>query len=238
MMARLGVNIEHIALIRLREKRSEPDPVQAAIFIEMAGADGIVCPIRPESQLLTERDVRLLKETVKTHLNLKIPPLKNMLTLALSTVPDMITIVPGKKPGSTQGGGLDVLGRMEELARVVHDIRGRDIVVSLFIEPIIHQVKAAAKIGADYIEFHLGGYALTENLNDRIDMLDNINSVSLAASKIGLGVVAGHGLNYMNVTEIASLEKIEEINIGHAIIARALWVGMEQAVRDMVALVH
>ena len=237
-MARLGVNIEQITLIRLREKRSEPDPVQAALFVELAGADGIVCPVRPEFQLLTERDVRLLKEVVKTHFNLQIPPLKNMLTFALSVVPDMITIYPGKKPGSTQGGGLDVLGRMEELTRIVHDIRGRDVVVSLLIEPIIHQVKAAAKVGADYVEFHLGHYAQIESLDERIDMLENINSVSLAASKIGLGVVAGHGLNYINVSEIAALEKIEEINIGQAIVARALWVGMEQAVRDMIALVH
>jgi pyridoxine 5-phosphate synthase len=237
-MARLGINIENITLIRLREKNSEPDPVQAVAFVELAGADGIVCPIRPEFQLITERDVRLLKEVVKTHLNLKITPIKNLLTLALSTVPDMITLVPGKKPGSTQGGGLDVLGRMEELTRIVHDIRGRDIVVSLLIEPIIQQVKAAAKVGADYVEFHLGRYSLIEGLNERMDMLENVNSVSLAASKIGLGVAAGHGLNYSNITEITSLEKIEEVNIGQAVIARALWVGMEQAVRDMVALVQ
>ncbi len=237
-MARLGINIEHIALIRPGDRGSEPDPVHAAVFVELAGADGIVCPLRSESQLLTERDVRLLKEVVKTHLNIQIPPLKNMLVFALSAAPDMITIVPGKKPGSTQGGGLDVLGRMEELSRVVHDIREQHIVASLLIEPIIHQAKAAAKVGADYIELHLGCYTGLEDFNERVDMLENISSVSLAASRMGLGVAAGCGLNYSNVSEIASVKTIEEINIGHAVISRALWIGMEQAVRDMVALVH
>lgn len=237
-MARLGVNVEHVATLRERGKGVDPDPVTAAAFAEVGGSDGIVCPLREELRPLTERDVRLLRETVKTHLNLQIPPVESMVTLALNITPDMVTLVPGKKPGTTQGGGLDVLGREEEMARVVHSIRAQDIVVSLLIEPIIHQVKAAAKVGADYVEFHVGRFAAAEDLNERADQLANIASVASAASKLGLGVAVSRGLNYQNVAEISVIDKIEEINIGHAIVARALWMGMEQAVRDMVALVH
>ena len=237
-MARLGVNVESIAALREMGRLGEPDPVSAAIFAEVGGSDGIVCPLKEGLKPLTERDVQLLKETVKTHLNLLVPPTEQMVTLALSISPDMVTLIPGKKPGSTPGGGLDVLGHGDKLSQVVQDIRAQDIVVSLSIEPIIQQVKAAAKVGADYVQFHLGKYAAAEDLNERSDILESISAVAVAASKIGLGVAVGHGLNYQNVTEITAMEKIEELNIGHAIVARALWIGMEAAVRDMVALVH
>jgi pyridoxine 5-phosphate synthase len=237
-MARLGVNIEKVAALRDMGKQRSPDQVSAAIFAEVGGCDGIVCPLREALKPLTERDVQLLKEMVKTHLNLQIPPTDPMVTLALSISPDMVTLVPGKKPGSTPGGGLDVLGHGDRLSRVVQDIRAQDIVVSLLIEPIIQQVKAAAKVGSDYIELHLGRYATAEDLNERADHLENITSVALAASKMGLGVAASHGLNFQNIIDITGIDKIEEVNIGHAIVSRALWMGMEAAVRDMVAMVH
>ena len=237
-MARLGVNIEKVAELREMGGQAGPDPVSAAVFAEVGGSDGIVCPLNEELKPLTERDAQLLKEMVKTHLNLQIPPTEQMVTLALSITPDMVTLVPGKKPGSTPGGGLDVLGHGDKIAQVVQDIRAQDIVVSLLLEPIIQQVRAAAKVGADYVEFHMGQYAAAEDLNERTDRMENIASVALAASKIGLGVAVGHGLTYQNVVEIAAMEKIEEVNIGHAIVSRALWMGMEAAVRDMVALVH
>ena len=237
-MARLGVKIECVAGIRRRGNLGEPDPVSAAVYSEVGGADGIVCPLHEEMQLITERDVRLLKEIVKSHLTLQIPPFDKIIALALSVTPDMVTLVPGKKPGTTQGGGLDVLGQGEGLVRIIQELRSQNIVVSLLIEPIIHQVKAAEKIGSDYVEFHMGRYAAAQDLNERADYLENTASVAMAARKIGLGVSASRGLNYQNVSEIASIEYIEEINIGHAIIARAMWVGMETAVRDMVALVH
>jgi len=237
-MARLGVKIEQVAVLRTIGRNVEPDPVTAAIFAEMGGADGIVCTLNEELRYITERDLRMLKEMVKTHLNLQISPTDQLLTLAFSVAPDMITLIPGKKAGSTQGGGLDVLGNGEKLSRVVDEIRAQNIVVSLLIEPLIHQVKAAAKIGADYVEFHLGRYAAAEDLTERVDILENISSVASAASKLDLGVAASRGLNYYNVSEISAIERIEEINIGHAIVSRALWLGMEQAVRDMVALVH
>lgn len=237
-MARLGVNVELVAALRELGGSVDSDPVTAAVFAEVAGSDGIVCRLKEELRPLTERDVRMLKEVVKTHLNLQIPPTDRMITLAFTVTPDMVTLIPGKKPGSTQGGGLDVLGHGEKLSKIVKEIRAQEIVVSLLVEPVIHQVKAAAKVGADYIEFHLGRYAVAEDLNERADFLENISSVALAASKMGLGVAASRGLNYQNVIEISAIERIEEINIGSAIVSRALWMGMEQAVRDMVALVH
>jgi len=237
-MARLGFNVEKIAALREMGKSVDPDPVSATVFAEVGGADGIVCPLNEAMRPITERDVRLLKEIVKTHLNLQIPPSEQMVTFALSVSPDMVTLIPGKKPGSTPGGGLDVMGQGSKLAKIVREFRNQEIVVNLLVEPIIHQVKAAAKIGADYVEFHMGPYTRAEDLSERADQLENIASVAAAASKIGLGVAAGHDLNYLNAPEIAAIDKIEDINIGQAIVARSLWMGMESAVRDMGALIH
>ena len=237
-MARLGINIEHVAALREMRKGEQPDPVTAAVFAELGGADGIVCLLREELRSLKERDIRLLKEVVKTHFNLQISPSEELITLALSVSPDMVTLVPGKKPGATPGGGLDVLGRGEGLARLVEEIRGHNIVVSLLVEPIVQQIKAAASVGADYVELHMGQYTTAEDLNERADFLETVSSAALAASKMGLGVVAGRRLNYQNVAAVAAIDRIEELNVGHAVISRALWMGMEQAVRDMVALVR
>lgn len=237
-MARLGVNVSGIAELRSLVGQNDPDPVSAALYAEVGGADGIVCRVREDLRPITDRDLRILRDVVKTHLNLQIPPTEKMITTALSHSPDMITLIPGKKPGSTQGGGLDVLGHQTELARLVHDIRSQDVVVSLLVEPIIHQVKAAAKCGADFIELHLGRYSASEDQNERSDILENVGSVALAASKLELGVAASRGLTYANIPDIAAIESIEEINVGHALISRSLWLGFEQAVRDMVALVH
>ena len=237
-MARLGVNVSSIAELRGLGKKNDPDPTAAALYAEVGGADGIVCPIREEMRPITDRDLRILRDIVKTHLNIQIPPTEKMITKALSHNPDMITLIPGKKPGSTQGGGLDVLGHQSELAGLVHDIRSQDVVVSLLLEPIIHQIKAAAKVGADYVELHLGRYSASDDLNERADILENVSSVALAAAKLELGVAASRGLTYANISDIAAIESIEEINIGHAIVSRALLLGFEQAVRDMVALVH
>jgi len=237
-MARLGINIRQIAHLRLASQNDEPDPVTAAVYAELGGADGIVCTLSEDMQAVTERDVQLLKQMVKTHLTLQIPPLEKMISLVLSISPDMVTLIPGKKPGTTEGGGLDVLGLGQKLQRVVQELHAKDMVVSFLIDPNVHQVKAAAKIGSDYVELHMGPYAMAQDLNERLDQLENISSVAMAASKMELGVSAGQGLNYQNVSEISAIQYIEEINIGRAVVAKALWMGMEQAVRDMVALVR
>ena len=239
-MARLGVNIKPIAQLRQLANDIEPDPVTAAVYAELGGADGIVCPVKEEFQPVTERDVQLLKEIVKTHFTLQSkyddPELRPVLALKIS--PDMVMLIPGKKPGTTEGGGLDVLGHGQKLQRIIQELHARDIVVSLLVDPNVHQVKAAAKIRADYIELHMGQYVLAQDLNERSDQLENIVSVALAASKLELGVAAGQGINYHNVSEISGIQYVEEINIGRAIAAKALWMGIENAVRDMIALVR
>jgi pyridoxine 5-phosphate synthase len=234
-MARLCVDIEPVALLREMAGVKSADPVTLSVFAEVGGADGMVCSLNEKFSPITERDVRTLKEVVKTHLNVKIPPVKSMVAFVLNIGPDMVTLVPFKKSGSA---GLDVLEAENELSAAVEEIRSGGVVISLFVEPILNQVKAAAKIGADYVELDASGYACAEDLNERADNLSNIASVALAASKLGLGVSASQGIDYHNAAEIAAIREIEEINIGEAIVARALSIGMEEAVRDMAALVH
>lgn len=237
-MARLGVNIEPVAALRLLGHRSEADPVTAAIYAEVGGCDGVVCPLNSELQPVTERDLKLIREIVKTHLNVQVPPEERMISLALSANPDMLTLVPGKRAGGTAGRGLDIMGHVDEYATMIQTIRSQDVVVNLLIEPEIHQVKAAAKAASDYVELHVGGYTSAQEHGERADQLEHLKSLSMAAAKMGLGVSAGGGVNYQNVSDIARLENIEEINVGHALFARALWTGVENAVRDMVALVR
>ena len=237
-MARLGVNIRQIAALKEMGGCKEPDPVSAAVLAEIGGADSIVCSVNESLKPVTERDARLLREVVKSHFNLRTPPTDRMLQLAVSIAPDMITLVPGKKAGTTQGGGLDVLGHESPLGSAIHSLRNKKIVVSVLVDPSIHQVKSAAKLGADYVEFHLGPLAEADSHADQADFIEKLSSVSAAASKLGLGVAVGKGVNYQNINEIVRIMTIEEINVGHALISRALWVGMEAAVRDMAALVH
>lgn len=237
-MARLGVNINPIATMRGVNTMGSPDPLNALVYAEVGGADGIVCRLGEEFGPLTERDIRVLKQAVKTHLNIQIPPTDKMVALMLDVAPDMVTLVPGKKPGSTEGGGLDVLGHAHDIGDLVQSIREKEIVVSLFIEPAIQHVKAAAKVGADYVELLAGPFVQAEDLNERADQKEAIASVALAASKLELGVAVSQGLDYQNVSDIAAISAVEEINVGTAIAARALWVGFENAVRDMAALVR
>ena len=236
-MARLGLNLENLGWIRQNTMSKEPDPVTATVYAEIGGADGIVCPLREGLEPLGEKDAQLLKATVKSHLNIQVPAIENLVNLALSIGPDMITLIPGQKPGVNLGKGLDIVGHIDSFTPLIRSIRNQGVVVSLLIEPNIHQVKAASKIGADYVELNTIQYAQTSNMNERSDWLTNIFNIATAGQKIGVGVAASGGLNFQNIPDIAAIEAIEEINIGHAVIARALWVGMEQAVRDMVALI-
>jgi len=237
-MVRLGVNVDHVATIREARKGKEPDPVAAAVLAELAGADGIVCHLREDRRHIKDRDLKRLKEVVKTHLNMEMAPTDEMVKIAIEVLPDMVTLVPERRQEVTTEAGLDVASNADSLKDVIATLRAHNIVVSLFIDPDIHQVKAAAKVGADYVELHTGTYANAEDYNVIIEELEKIKSMALAASKLGLGVSAGHGLNYQNVRDIARAEKIEELNIGHSIVARAVLVGMDRAVRDMLALIR
>ena len=237
-MTRLGVNIDHVATLREARKDRLPDPVAAAMVAEMAGADGIVCHLREDRRHIKDKDLYLLKETVKTHLNLEMAGTDEMVKIATEVVPDMVTLVPERREEVTTEGGLNVVGNKEFLEEAIAILRANNIVTSLFIDPDIQQIKAAARIGADYVELHTGAFSRAESLNAIGDELDKIRSMAAAAAKLRLGVSAGHGLNYQNVREIATVGQIEELNIGHSIIARALMVGMERAIRDMLAIVR
>lgn len=237
-MVRLGVNVDHIATIREARKGREPDPIAAAIMAEMAGADGIVCHLREDRRHIKDRDLNILRQVVKTHLNLEMAATEEMVDKAISVLPDMVTLVPERRQELTTEGGLDVVSNASYLEEVISTLRANNIVVSLFIDPDIYQIKAGARLGTDYVEIHTGLYANAEDLNKVIEELEKIRSMAIAAAKLGLGVSAGHGLNYQNVIEIAKIEQIEELNIGHSIVARSALVGIEKAVRDMLALIR
>lgn len=236
-MPRLGVNVDHVATLREARKGKLPDPVAAAVVAEMAGADGIVCHLREDRRHIKDKDLYLLKEIVKTHLNLEMAATDEMIKIALEVLPDMVTLVPERREEITTEGGLDVVRQADYLKDVVDMLRQQGIVVSLFIDPDIQQIRAAARLGADYIEIHTGMYANAPDLGSALDELEKIRSMAAAAHKLGLGVSAGHGLNYQNVREVARIPQIEELNIGHSIVSKAVMVGMERAVREMLELI-
>ncbi|MEK7727790.1 MAG: pyridoxine 5'-phosphate synthase [candidate division KSB1 bacterium] len=239
-MIRLGVNIDHVATLREARKDRVPDPIAAAIAAEMAGADGIVCHLREDRRHIKDKDLYLLREIVKTHLNLEMAATDEMVRIATEVVPDMVTLVPERREEVTTEGGLDVVTNHEYLAEAINNLHNHDIIVSIFIDADIQQIKTAARIGADYVEIHTGGYAHAHAQGEAKinEELDKIRSMAIVASKLRLGVSAGHGLNYQNVRKIVETPQLEELNIGHAIVARAVMVGMERAVRDMVALMR
>lgn len=236
-MAKLGVNIDHVATIRQARGGVEPDPVAAAAMAEMAGADGITVHLREDRRHIQDRDLKLLRQTVKTRLNLEMAATEEMVGIALTLKPDMCTLVPEKRQELTTEGGLDVRLNMQGFAEVVGKLQDGGIVVSLFIDPDPDQVKAASKIGADYIEIHTGTFAEARDWRSERDELERIENAIKLGTKLGLGINAGHGLNYSNIRKVAALGGIEEFNIGHSIISRAVFAGLDRAVRDMVDLV-
>ncbi len=239
-MIRLGVNIDHVVTLREARKDRVPDPVAAAIAAEMAGADGIVCHLREDRRHIKDKDLYLLREIVKTHLNLEMAGTDEMVRIATEVVPDMVTLVPERREEVTTEGGLDVVANQEYLAEAINNLHNHGIIVSIFIDADIQQIKTAARIGTDYVEIHTGAYAHAHAQGEAKinEELEKIRSMAVVAAKLRLGVSAGHGLNYQNVRKIAETPQIEELNIGHAIIARAVMVGMERAVRDMLAMMR
>lgn len=236
-MAKLGVNIDHVATVRQARGTIEPDPVLAASLAELAGADGITMHLREDRRHMQNRDLTLLRETVRTQLNLEMAATQEMVKIALEVKPDMVTLVPEKRAELTTEGGLEVKLAKDELSKYIRLLQDGEIAVSLFIDPNIDQVKAAHKVGADCIEIHTGRYAEARNRKEEDrEFNDMLNAVKIA-SKLKLGINAGHGLDYWNIKRLLYLEEIEEYNIGHSIISRAVIVGMEKAVRDMVEII-
>jgi pyridoxine 5-phosphate synthase len=236
-VAKLGVNIDHIATIRQARGGADPDPVAAAAIAELAGGDGITIHLREDRRHIQDRDLRLLRQTVKTRLNLEMAATDEMINIALSVKPDMCTLVPEKRQELTTEGGLDVRINLISIKTAVQRLQDGGLIVSLFIDPDPDQIKAADKAGADYVEIHTGAFAEAENWKSEQQELIKIENAIKLAGKLGLGVNAGHGLNYTNIRKVAALGGIEEFNIGHSIISRAVLVGLDRAVRDMADLV-
>jgi pyridoxine 5-phosphate synthase len=236
-MAKLGVNIDHIATIRQGRGGTEPDPVAAGAIAELAGADGITIHLREDRRHIQDRDLRLLRQTVKTRLNLEMASTEEMIAIALQIKPDICSLVPEKRQELTTEGGLDVRLNLQHIADAVEKLQECGITVSLFIDPDTDQVKAAGKSGADYVEIHTGAFADAHGFKKQEAELIKIENAVKLAVKLGLGVNAGHGLNYTNIKMVAALGGIEEFNIGHSIISRAALVGLDRAVREMVELV-
>ncbi|HET9961425.1 MAG TPA: pyridoxine 5'-phosphate synthase [Nitrospiraceae bacterium] len=236
-MARLGVNIDHVATLRQARAGSDPDPLAAAILVELAGADGLVVHLREDRRHIQDRDVTMLREIVRTKLDLEIAADETMAKIALSTKPDLVTLVPERRQELTTEGGLDVANHRERIQSLVDMLREGGIPTSLFVEPNLDQVKAAHKVGAAYIEIHTGRYANAKRSKEEDDEFEAIAQAAKLAYKLGMGVNAGHGLNYKNIKRLAKLSEIVEYNIGHSIIARAVLVGLVQAVREMKELI-
>ncbi|KPL06231.1 pyridoxine 5'-phosphate synthase [bacterium SM23_57] len=234
---RLGVNIDHVATIRQARGIDEPDPVTAAALAELAGAHGIVSHLREDRRHIQDRDLRILKETVKTHLNMEMAATDEMVRIALNTIPDMCTLVPERREELTTEGGLDVVSQADHLKEVVTELRGAGIVVSLFVDATLDQVKASEAVGAQVVELHTGPYCEAKGVGEAMVELGKLEDMALAADKLGMRVSAGHGLNYRNVVPVASIPQVEELNIGHSIIARSVMVGIEMAVREMLDLI-
>jgi len=229
----LGVNIDHIATIRQARQTVEPDPIAAAVLAELGGADGITVHLREDRRHIQDRDVRLLRHTVRTHLNLEMAATDEMVEIALDIKPDYVTLVPEKREEVTTEGGLDVAGQIDRIAEIVDNLHCGGIPVSLFIDADIPQLQASVNVKAQFIELHTGRYAeaITEASRAKeLAVLAKGLSYALAA---GLRVNAGHGLTYWNVYPVACLVGVEELNIGHTIISRAALVGLERAVREM-----
>jgi len=234
-MALLCVNVDHIATIRQARRVQEPDPVQAAMLAELAGASGITCHLREDRRHIQDRDVELLRRLVKTKLNLEMAVTEEMIRIAIALKPDMATLVPERREELTTEGGLDVRGHLDAVTRTVRTLQGEGIAVSLFIDPDPEQVLDSARAGAELVELHTGMYAEAGDRKALQNEMARLIKATTQARKLGLRVNAGHGLNYRNVGPVATIPEVEELNIGHSVIARAALVGMERAVREMLA---
>ncbi|WP_070970409.1 pyridoxine 5'-phosphate synthase [Vibrio sonorensis] len=232
----LGVNIDHIATLRNARGTKYPDPVHAAEIAERAGADGITIHLREDRRHILDRDVRILRETIQTRMNLEMAVTDEMVEIALNTNPEYVCLVPEKREELTTEGGLDVVGQLDKVKAATQKLTEAGIKVSLFIDADREQIDAAKACGAPFIELHTGHYADAKTEEDQQDELKKIAAGASYATDLGITVNAGHGLTYHNVAPIAAIPEIYELNIGHSIIGRAVFDGLERAVADMKAL--
>lgn len=236
-MSRLGVNIDHVATVREARKTNEPDPVWAATLAELGGADGITLHLREDRRHIQDRDVRIMIETVAVPTNLELATAEDVLAIACELRPSQATLVPERREEVTTEGGLDVVGQQDKVAAAVGRLQDAGIVVSLFLDPDPQQIEAGLATGAQAIELHTGAYAHASAKGPASDQFAELERAAKQIRDAGILLNAGHGLTYRNVRPVAQIEGMYELNIGHSIIARAIMVGLEQAVRDMKRLV-
>lgn len=237
-MARLEVNVDHVATLRQARLISEPDPVTAAALAELAGADGIIVHLREDRRHIQDRDLRLLRQTVQTRLNLEMAATPEMIGIACEVRPDIVTLVPEKREELTTEGGLDVAAHQDHIREAVRQLKDAGIYISLFVDAQAGQIQAAAAVGAHCVELHTGHYAeaASEALAERL--FEELLAAAAHARQLGLRVKAGHGLNYRNIKRFRGRREFEEYSIGHSIISRAVLVGLERAVQEMIALIN
>jgi pyridoxine 5-phosphate synthase len=236
-MARLAVNVDHVATVRQARGTSEPDPVLAAGIAELAGAEGIICHLREDRRHINDRDLNLLRQTVKTRLNMEMAAVPDMISIARRIKPDLVTLVPERREELTTEGGLNVKSNPERYRKSVSQLKEKGIRVSLFLDPDPVQIETGHRIGADVVEIHTGHYSEAKKEPKVQEEFDRIAKAVDTAFGLKLAISAGHGLNYVNVKRFQSLPKIEEYSIGHSIVARAIYAGFERAVREMVELI-
>jgi len=234
---RLAINIDHVATLRQARGGYEPDPVTAAHICELAGAEGIVCHLREDRRHIHDRDVALLRQTVKTKLDLEMAAVQEIIDIALNTKPELVTLVPERREERTTEGGLDVVTQRSHLEGVIKTFHSQNIPVSLFVEPEREQIEASSSIGADLIEIHTGQYANARTERQQNELLVAIQTAAKLAQSLGLGVNAGHGLNYVNTAPVAQIQEIDELSIGHAVISHAVFAGLDEAVKKMLRIV-
>jgi pyridoxine 5-phosphate synthase len=233
---RFSLNVDHVATLRNARGEMQPDPITVALLAEEAGADGIVVHLREDRRHINERDVRLLRELIKTKLDLEMAAVDEIINIACDVGPELATLVPEKRQELTTEGGLNVIDNISRIKDTIKELHKADINVSLFIEPEMGQIDAAAEIESDFIEIHTGIFANATTEEEQFDELEKVRLAAKQAKKLGLGVNAGHGLNFHNVKIFKEIGDIDEVSIGHAVIARALFVGIPRAVKEMIAL--
>jgi pyridoxine 5-phosphate synthase len=233
---KLTVNVDHVATIREARGEIEPDPVIAAGICELAGAEGIVCHLREDRRHINDRDVRLIREIVRTKFDLEMAATDEMIKIAVEVLPDLVTLVPEKREELTTEGGLNLAVNTDYLEKAIDTLHGKDIKVSLFIDPEPENVDRAVELGADIIEIHTGKFANTLDEAEQLKELTKIGTTARIASELGLIVTAGHGLNYTNIFPLLNIPELREVSIGHSIISRAVFKGLENAVAEMVSI--
>ena len=234
---KLSVNIDHFATIREARRGSEPEPILAALLAEQAGAEGIVCHLRGDRRHIKERDLKLLRQVVKTKLNLEMAASEEMKKISLEVKPDVISLVPERREELTTEGGLNVKANEKNLTPFVQELNKAGIRVSIFVDPDLKQIEACRQVGVDLIEINTGKYAELRPGKERLEALDEIKQAAEYGHKLGLEIHAGHGLDYKNVNQIVSIPEITELSIGFSIVARSAIVGIKKAVREMAKLI-